>query len=224
MRFTRLTLLSLTAAMIVPSGEAMAFTGPLTDPGDPTQTYTFDELGVNCGWFAQTSGLYADLVFPSPAGLAVCNTPNGTVGLMPSALVTGRVEIRVTLPRPASAVSIQSYLNGVGEAPTLIAYGADGVELGRASDGTASTWTTLAVQSGGDAQIVEIGLFMPQLVVYLDNLTVTYQSGEAGEPEPSPTPAVPVTRVDCIDGHWADFGFRNQGQCVRFVMTGKDSR
>jgi len=29
---------------------------------------------------------------------------------------------------------------------------------------------------------------------------------------------------DCMDGGWERFGFRNQGQCIRAVNTGKDSR
>jgi hypothetical protein len=36
--------------------------------------------------------------------------------------------------------------------------------------------------------------------------------------------ADPTERVDCKDDHWMDYGFKNQGQCVRFVETGKDSR
>ena len=36
--------------------------------------------------------------------------------------------------------------------------------------------------------------------------------------------ADPTVRVDCTEDHWAEFGFRNQGQCVRYVETGKDSR
>jgi hypothetical protein len=34
----------------------------------------------------------------------------------------------------------------------------------------------------------------------------------------------PVSKDDCKDGGWERFGFRNQGQCVRYVETGKDSR
>lgn len=37
-------------------------------------------------------------------------------------------------------------------------------------------------------------------------------------------PADPTTRQDCMNGGWEDFGFKNQGQCIRFVNTGKDSR
>lgn len=34
----------------------------------------------------------------------------------------------------------------------------------------------------------------------------------------------PVEKVECKDGGWEDAGFANQGQCIRFVNTGKDSR
>jgi hypothetical protein len=34
----------------------------------------------------------------------------------------------------------------------------------------------------------------------------------------------PLTKEDCKDGGWETYGFRNQGQCVRFVQTGEDSR
>ena len=34
----------------------------------------------------------------------------------------------------------------------------------------------------------------------------------------------PETKDDCKDGGWEFYGFRNQGQCIRFVQTGKDSR
>lgn len=34
----------------------------------------------------------------------------------------------------------------------------------------------------------------------------------------------PTTADDCKDGGWQGYEFRNQGQCVRFVKTGQDSR
>ncbi len=34
----------------------------------------------------------------------------------------------------------------------------------------------------------------------------------------------PTTKKECMSGGWVDFGFKNQGQCIRFVNTGKDSR
>jgi len=40
----------------------------------------------------------------------------------------------------------------------------------------------------------------------------------------APAPTDPVTKDDCKNGGWADFGFKNQGSCIQFVNTGKDSR
>ena len=34
----------------------------------------------------------------------------------------------------------------------------------------------------------------------------------------------PQTKDDCKKGGWEQYGFKNQGQCVRFIETGKDSR
>lgn len=43
--------------------------------------------------------------------------------------------------------------------------------------------------------------------------------------DPEPGPGIdPTTKDDCKKDGWTDFGFKNQGQCVRFVETGKDSR
>ena len=36
--------------------------------------------------------------------------------------------------------------------------------------------------------------------------------------------AQPLTKADCKKGGWRTFEFANQGQCIRFVNTGKDSR
>lgn len=47
----------------------------------------------------------------------------------------------------------------------------------------------------------------------------------AAEPPPPPPPGDdPTTKDDCKNGGWLQFGFKNQGQCVRFLETGKDSR
>ncbi len=34
----------------------------------------------------------------------------------------------------------------------------------------------------------------------------------------------PTSRMDCMNGDWEEFGFRNQGQCIRYVNTGQESR
>jgi hypothetical protein len=37
-------------------------------------------------------------------------------------------------------------------------------------------------------------------------------------------PFDPFESDDCMDSAWGFFGFKNQGQCIRFVETGQDSR
>lgn len=37
-------------------------------------------------------------------------------------------------------------------------------------------------------------------------------------------PEQPETKGDCKSGGWEDYQFKNQGQCIRYVNTGKDSR
>lgn len=34
----------------------------------------------------------------------------------------------------------------------------------------------------------------------------------------------PQTKDDCKKGGWEQYGFKNQGQCVRYIETGTDSR
>ena len=37
-------------------------------------------------------------------------------------------------------------------------------------------------------------------------------------------PENPEYVIQCKKGGWKDFNFRNQGQCIRYINTGKDSR
>lgn len=57
-----------------------------------------------------------------------------------------------------------------------------------------------------------------------DPVNVT-QSGGGISTNPSfGPPANPASMDDCKNGGWQRFGFRNQGLCIQFVTTGKDSR
>jgi hypothetical protein len=55
-------------------------------------------------------------------------------------------------------------------------------------------------------------------VVSQDGLIMKFVS-----PEP-PKPVDPANMDECKKGGWSNFGFRNQGQCIRFVETAQDSR
>jgi hypothetical protein len=37
----------------------------------------------------------------------------------------------------------------------------------------------------------------------------------------SPPPPLPTSKAQCMNGGWKTYGFKNQGQCVSFVNTGK---
>ena len=65
-----------------------------------------------------------------------------------------------------------------------------------------------------------IGSFNPDWTVLADGMTfsgTTYDFDLDQDQDP-------VAKVDCKDGGWEEAGFRNQGQCIRFVNTGQDSR
>jgi hypothetical protein len=80
-----------------------------------------------------------------------------------------------------------------------------------ACDGTSSTCTTTRAfafsPTAENAALVMRGGLIMKLI----------------SPAP-PAPLEPVSHDECTKGRWADFQFRNQGQCVRFVETGEDSR
>ncbi len=67
---------------------------------------------------------------------------------------------------------------------------------------------------------------------YFDWTTFPQGAGEPAPTDPEPeeperdvdNPSGPEARAECMRGGWDDFGFRNQGQCVRYVNTGMDSR
>lgn len=201
---------------VAPDGPMMTV---VVDPLDPnTVTYTFDDLAIDCQFNATLDPTYEDLVFATTPYLATCQGlgagANGTIELLPSNQQSGidgvAYEVLIDLPSAASFASIESYEFQDPVLVTLNAYNADGLLVSTdAAFGQGADRQTLTVEGSG---IVRLGLEAARPAANLfDNLTVTFDSG-------------PTTADDCKKGGWADFGFSNQGQCVRFVQTGKDSR
>lgn len=64
------------------------------------------------------------------------------------------------------------------------------------------------------------------------NLVGTFSWVIAGPDDPNPfvtwhdinVNSCAITKDLCMSGGWENFGFKNQGQCIRFANTGKDSR
>ncbi len=186
------------------------FMASATAPG--TFVYDFNDLVYTCALGDTLPNPYHDLVFLTTPYLSDC----GGVIVPSHGLFGDMYEVEIELPLSASSVSIE--LSGFDlppiESVILTGYDAAGVPLETVSGWTLGVWSTLTLTGGTFARI---GITGPSAAVFLDNLTITYVE----EPE---EPEEPTSKLDCKDGGWEQYGFRNQGQCVRFVETGKDSR
>lgn len=181
------------------------------DPVDPlTETHTFDELPQTCMFGDTIPNPYEGLTFETKPYLSACPSPNGTAAVLPSNPYTyGSItELVIDLPKAAVSARLDVYDVAQGGNVTLNAYDGSGNLVASASDTAANAWVTLSV--AGD--IARLGIASDQGNAYLDNLTLTY------------APDKPTDANACKRGGWSAFGFKNQGQCVRFVETGKDSR
>jgi hypothetical protein len=191
----------------------------VVDPLDSlTVTHTFDEIYPGCNLGDTIPNPYEGLSIESTPYYAACTSPNGTVAILPSNPTTfGSItEVFWDLPRAAVSASVDIYdVNWSPEDLTLNAYDGSGNLVASASSSTKNAWVTLTVK--GDIQ--RLGIASDQGYTYMDNLTIT--SAPTGTVQ---TAHDPPDRDACKSGGWRGFGFRNQGQCIRFVETGKDSR
>lgn len=78
----------------------------------------------------------------------------------------------------------------------------------------------LALQPNAVVEGIQLGIgsYNPDWNVFADGMTfndTTYDFDVIPNPE---------TKNDCKKGGWMTYGFDNQGQCIRFINTGKDSR
>jgi len=200
----------------VPSSALAVSTSQVTLAGGVVETHTFDDLPENCDFGVTLPNPYEGLAFQSTPYFAACVSPNETVAIIPAdeGAFGAITEIMIDLPKAAVSASMDVYDLATDRDVTLNAYDAAGNLVGSATDPTDGTWVTLSVT--GD--IHRLGIATDQGNTYLDNLTITYA------PDAPDAPDGPVDADACKKGGWSGFGFKNQGQCVRFVKTGKDSR
>lgn len=71
-----------------------------------------------------------------------------------------------------------------------------------------------------------VSLSWIQLYPYheFDNISLTVGTADPQDPQDPQPKTGTVDHTACLKGGWSDLGFKNQGQCVRFAETGKDSR
>lgn len=185
----------------------------VVDPLDSlTVTHTFDELTPRCVFGDSLPNPYEGLSFESTPYYSACPSPNGTVAIVPAnPKSVALAEIVIDLPRPAVSASVDIYDIDPSSDVTLNAYDGSGNLMASATNTTKGAWVTLTVTGAME----RLGIASGQGNTFLDNLSITS----------APTkPQNPTDKGQCKKGGWRGFGFRNQGQCVRFLETSKDSR
>ena len=79
-------------------------------------------------------------------------------------------------------------------------------------------WPYPNLQGPFDGLIDEVELF--DRVLSGSEIAAIFNAGSAGKCKGED----PQTKDDCKNGGWEQSGFKNQGQCVRFIETSDDRR
>ena len=74
---------------------------------------------------------------------------------------------------------------------------------------------TPAGGGGGGSSLDPDGGSDPTITSDSPSITISYRTGGVGEPPP--TTEQPQTKEECKKGGWKEFGFKNQGQCIKAV-------
>jgi len=97
---------------------------------------------------------------------------------------------------------------------------AGGLESGTGGPPFYTFEEVLDLQPDAVVEFIQLGIgsWNPDWTVLADGMTF------AGATYDFDLTQDPVEKIDCKDGGWEEAGFRNQGQCIRYVNTGQDSR
>jgi N-acetylneuraminic acid mutarotase len=125
----------------------------------------------------------------------------------------------------ATALAVNGKLWVVGGSTNNPDYAASLTNVVEIYDPATDTWTT-GIPMPTPRQAPQLALLNSTVHAIgghgpTAGLTVHEALVVASDPPP---PSNPTSKDDCRQGGWSAFGFRNQGQCVRYVETGKDSR
>jgi hypothetical protein len=89
-----------------------------------------------------------------------------------------------------------------------------------------STFPNAGVNSSDAQFVLKAGSGWSSFTGNVDNVTVGI-NGTAVTYDfelDAPPPPQPATKADCMKGGFAAYGFKNQGLCIQYFNTGKDSR
>lgn len=143
--------------------------------------------------------------------------------------VGGNVGVAFASPDPAAWTHVAGTYDG-----SMLRLYVDGVLVGSTPASVVMSFTGEPVTIGADYDIfgTKAGGGVPDAgwPGLIDDAEIHNRALSAAEVAylarrtPLPPPTNPATKDDCKKDGWKAFGFENQGQCVRFVETGKDSR
>jgi hypothetical protein len=119
-----------------------------------------------------------------------------------------------TLAAGTASTTIAGSL-GVGENPARVTVTVNGVQKYDSGDSIQGAWSfpLSGLQNGETYEVIATGTHSGKS----GTDTITFRVA-------TQVTTNPVVKEDCFDGGWQDYGFINQGQCVRYVVNGKDSR
>jgi len=221
--------MSLNLEAVAPTVAALqaANTAERTDEADglelafattPT-VYDFEDLPVACVYNNILPNPYLDLTFTNTPYIGVCNTggapyPDGNF-LIPAYYAGSSIdpylvtEHTIELPETAASVTVVDgmWYNAFDQSPSVEAHDGSGNLVGTMEWTDAGILETQTVTGS----IASITIVSQQAAFAIGDLSIEYGND-------------PETKDDCKKGGWEDYGFRNQGQCVRYIETGKDSR
>jgi hypothetical protein len=67
---------------------------------------------------------------------------------------------------------------------------------------------------GGSNLVPQGGAILPQITTVAPSVTISYWAGGVGEPPPTEQPQ---SKEECKKGGYEEFGYKNQGQCIKAV-------
>lgn len=210
-----------------PSIEVFPADGPVVFEGTLDLTQRQNDNSVSMIGVVDTRTLEnGDNGYQIGAYIYVNNRTNGTVRVGPTDGNLGGeiVQTFVTVPESvadAGPIGVTFTIDGTAD-PASCATGPSGGADGCLTlelDGFATLTDSYGsvVGSGGPDEFAEGGV--PGWEVFPSGGGITGYDLTI-----SPADVAPQTKQQCMNGGWESYGFKNQGQCIRFVETGKDSR
>jgi hypothetical protein len=166
-------------------------------------------------------GFFASIFMIGALAAPASAQPIPTVDLVSAnvgASCAGNAVTAVCLTAINNAIQVAGLYNAAGNLPPQVEIGFMLCQVANANPGLRQAILDLITNSG-----------IPMLQTGCSSALQTAAGGGGGGgggggSGDSDNGANPTDADQCRNGGWAEFGFRNQGQCIRYVNTGTDTR